>query len=104
LGPSQVKSAVDVWVPKIKLDGAKKTRWMNSTVLAKLETKKEAYQRYLQIPSDADYNLYAGARDQAKESCRTAVKTFEKSIAKSTKQNPKAFFLQDEVQDEGRYF
>jgi hypothetical protein len=68
-------------------------QWTNSTVLAKLKTKKEACQRYLQTRSDADYNLYARARNQAKESCRTAVKTIEKNIAKNAKKNPKAFFL-----------
>jgi hypothetical protein len=31
---------------------------MNSTVLAMLKTKREAYQRYLQTRSDADNNLY----------------------------------------------
>ena len=66
---------------------------MNSLVQADLKTKKEAYQRYLQTRSDADYNLYARARNQAKESCRTAVKIFEKNIAKNAKKNPKAFFL-----------
>jgi hypothetical protein len=33
-----VMSAVDACVPKIKLGEAKKTRWMSSTVLAKLKT------------------------------------------------------------------
>jgi hypothetical protein len=65
---------------------------MNSTVLAKLKTKKEAYQRYLQTCSNADYNLYARARNQAKESCRTAVKTIGKNIAKIQKKT-KAFLL-----------
>jgi hypothetical protein len=66
---------------------------MNYTVLAKLKTEKEAYQRYLQTCSDADYNLYARARDQAKECCRTAVKCLERNIAINAKKNPKAFFL-----------
>jgi hypothetical protein len=66
---------------------------MNSTVLAKLKTQKEAYQRYLQTRSDTDHSLYARARYQAKESCRTAVKTLEKNIAKNAKKNPKAFYL-----------
>jgi hypothetical protein len=56
-----VMSAVVACVPKIELGGAKKTQWMNSKILAKVKTKKETYQRYLQTRSDSDYNLYAGA-------------------------------------------
>jgi hypothetical protein len=50
---------------------------MNYTVTAKLKAKKEAYKRYLWTGSDADYNLYAVARNQAKKACRTAIKKFE---------------------------
>jgi hypothetical protein len=37
-------TAVDACIPKIKLSGIKKkSQWMNSTVIAKLKIKKEAY-------------------------------------------------------------
>jgi hypothetical protein len=88
-----VMSAVDACIPKIKLGGVRKTQWMNNTVKAKLKAKKEAYKRYLRTRSDVEYNLYARARNQAKKACRTAVKNFEKDVAKNSKKNPKAFFL-----------
>jgi hypothetical protein len=88
-----VMSAVAVYVPKIMLGGAEKIRWMNSTVLAKLKTKKEACQRYLQSRSDAGYNRYARAQNQAKESCCTAVKIFEKNIARNAKKEPESLLF-----------
>jgi hypothetical protein len=84
--------AVDVCVPEIKLGKVRKFQWMNSTVIAQLKTLKETYKHYLRTRSDADYNLYARARNQAKKFCRTSVKTMKELLLTMQKRTRKPSF------------
>ena len=85
--------AMDVCIPKKKFkQGSRRTRWMDSTVAEKIKQKKQAYNKYMQSRDGADYRTYARLRNQTKKACRTAVKSYEQSVAKEAKQNPKKFF------------
>ena len=87
--------AVEDCVPKVKCqDGSRKRKplWMNEAALRKVKKKTHAYHRYMETREGADYLIYAKARNQARNSCRQAVKEYEKSVARDAKKNPKAFF------------
>ena len=66
---------------------------MNNDMMAIIKKTKQAYKRYLQTCDGTDYLFYTRVRNQAKKCCRTAVRNFEKKIARNPKQNPKAFFM-----------
>ena len=48
---------------------------------------------YLQTRDGTGYLYYTRDRNHAQECCRTAVRNFEKKIARNATQNPKAFFM-----------
>ncbi len=78
--------------PKTQRHQKKKPLWINGVAFIKLKKKRHAFQRYLSTREGADYLEYARARNQAKWSCRFAVREFERNIAKEAKHNPKAFY------------
>lgn len=88
-----VMLALKKCIPKVKI-GNEKSRplWMNNELTSKMKKKKQAYKKYLQTREGTDYLHYTRARNQVKSSCRAAVKSHEKNIARNVKQNPKAFF------------
>ena len=47
----------------------------------------------MQTRDGTDYLYYTRVRNQAIACCRTAIRNFEKKIARNAKQNPKAFFM-----------
>ena len=65
---------------------------MNATALAKVKKKQQSYQRYLSTKEGKEYLEYARARNQAKQACKNAVKSFEKEMSRNIKNNPKAFY------------
>ena len=65
---------------------------MNTTALAKVKKKQKAYQRYLHTKEGKEYLDYTRARNQAKQACRSALKHYEKELAKNVKKNPKSFY------------
>ena len=82
-------------IPKVTPGNGPKRRkplWMNDTALKKVKKKNQAFKRYMETREGNDYLKYAQARNQAKKSCRQAVKDFEMSVAREAKKNPKAFF------------
>ena len=86
-------AAVDVCVPKVRNShGRSKPKWMNPKVKTKLTEKKLAYKKYLETREGTDYLRYTRARNQAKSSCRAAVRDYEESVAMMAKRNPKKFF------------
>lgn len=91
---SGVLSAMETCIPKVRsrTDRSTKPIWMNDEVMSKIKKKKQTYQKYLQTREGTDYLYYTRARNQAKNSCRVAVKNLEKTVAKNAKKNPKAFF------------
>ena len=70
----------------------KKSVWMNSQALSKVQLKNRAYHQYLRTKDHNDYNIYVKYRNQAKRTCRKAVSDYEHSLSKEVKSNPKAFF------------
>ena len=66
--------------------------WMNDTALVKVKSKNEVYKCYRNTMDVKDYAKYAEARNQARWECRKAKKTFERTLAKDDKRNPKAMF------------
>ena len=81
-------------IPKVLVHKHKQKRpsWMNSTAVAKVKKKHQAWKRYLATQDGQAYQLYARARNQAKWECQKAHKAYEKDIAKQSKENPKAFW------------
>ena len=78
---------------KVKI-GVSRSRpqWMNSDMTAKIQKKKQAYQKYMQSGDGKDYLLCTSARSQAKSACRSAIKNLKKNIATNAKKSLKAFF------------
>ena len=54
--------------------------------------KNNIYRRWRNSRDKEDYLSYAKARNQARSSCRKAVRLYEKDIASQIKQNPKHFW------------
>ena len=80
-------------ITKVKIrSGKTRPLWMND-MMAQIKKKKQAYKRYLQSQDGTNYLYDTRVRNQAKICCRTAVRNFEKKIAKNAKQNLKAFFM-----------
>ena len=78
-------------IPKVKIRSGKiHPLWMNNNMMATIKKKKQAYKRYLQTRDGTDYLYYTRIRNQAKHCCRTAVRNFEKKIARNAKQDIKA--------------
>ncbi len=65
---------------------------MTTECLIKVKAKKSAWRRYIAVKQRRTYQLYARARNQAKWTCKRAMKEYEKKISKSVKRNPKAFW------------
>ena len=92
--------AMDICIPKSRkfhsernlTHSHRKPLWWNDKAMMKLKKKREAFQRYMNTREGSDYLLYAKARNQAKGVCRSAVRDYERSIAKQAKSNPKAFY------------
>ncbi len=70
----------------------KRPLWINSTALVIVKKKSSTYKRYMETKEGKHYCEYAKARNWAKWDCRSALKEFEKKIAKEAKDNAKAFF------------
>lgn len=70
----------------------KKPLWWDNNALAKIKEKRKAFRKYMETREGIDYQKYAKARNQAKSTCRKAIKQYEKKIAKEAKTNPKAFY------------
>jgi len=81
-------------IPKRRQKGREKLKplWMTQKVLIKLKKKQTAFKRYLMTREGKDYQQYARTRNQTKWICQSAVKDFEKNLAREAKINPKAFF------------
>ena len=88
-----IRKITEKFIPKRKFRGAhKKNKWMTKITLEKSKKKEKAYKQYLSSRNSSDYLKYTRARNQAKWECRKAVKSFELSLAKEVKSNPKAFY------------
>lgn len=67
--------------------------WMNEKALKKGKKKKHAeFARYMDTREGREYQIYAKARNQARDACKQALKEYERKIAKNSKVNPKAFY------------
>ncbi len=66
--------------------------WMTSECISKVKEKCKAWRVYLKSKHHSNKLKYSRARNQARWACRKAVKEYEKSIAKMTKKNSKAFW------------
>ena len=69
-----------------------KPLWENPKALARVKAKKRAWSRYLQTKSGEDYQIYIQERDSARKEVKKAVKNFERTLAKKSKTDPKAFW------------
>lgn len=89
-----VQTSANRSIPKSKPDGLGKKRpmWFGDKVVDKIKAKNKAYQRYRASSSLNDYRTYSRIRNQARWESRKAKMTFEKSLARNAKQNPKAIF------------
>ena len=91
------KVAMNKSIPKSNRNEGLHTRsnrpmWMNDTALVKVKSKNEAYKCHRNTMDVKDYEKYAKARNQARWECRKAKNTFERTLAKEAKRNPKAIF------------
>ncbi len=91
---TRLKKEMDTFIPKTSSKTSRLGRplWMTTKALQKVKKKNQSYKRYLETREGRDYLEYAKARNQAKGACRSAVKDFEKKIAREARDNPKAFF------------
>ena len=91
---TRLTAAMEKHIPKSRPTTNKKRKplWMNDKVFVKVKKKSAAFKRYQETKEGEDYNTYAKARNQAKWTCRAAVREFEKNLAKESKTNPKAFY------------
>ena len=94
-----LEQAINESVPKIRPrrnDNCsvrkKKNYKLDETVLKKIETKKQAYGKWLKTRDTKDYALYARLRNQVKSECRKSERNHEMKIAKDSKSNPKIFY------------
>ena len=63
-----------------------------STLLYKIQLKREAFRNFKRFPSNVNYSIYTKYRNQVVWESRKAKKEKEKKIAKLSKSNPKAFY------------
>ena len=69
--------------------------WMNAKPLSQVRKKVHSFKKYREekkTREGEDYAAYARARNQARWACRNAVRDFERTLARESKSNPKAFF------------
>ena len=90
----RMRKGIDDYIPKKKSYVTKpgKPLWMKESALKKVKKKAHAYKRYLETREGKDYQAYAQARNQARWETRKLRRELEKSIAKESKNNPKAFY------------
>ena len=62
------------------------------SVLDKIRAKRQTFKQYKKYRTQANYYVYAGARNQVKCATRKAVKEKEINIARNIKQNLKSFY------------
>ena len=89
-----INSHISKFIPirKSSCFNKKSSAWVNNDVLLKIKSKNKSYHKYLRTKDPTDYKTYVKHRNQSKNHCRKAMKSFEKSLAKEVKSNPKAFF------------
>ncbi|KAK7093942.1 hypothetical protein V1264_007621 [Littorina saxatilis] len=88
----KISSAVEKAVPKRNTQGRRRQKWMDGGTLTSVRTKHKLFRRWLQTKSGEDYTAYVRARNRASAACRRAKKKLEKTVAKSARTNPKAFW------------
>lgn len=94
---SKLQEVTDKYIPRITFNGTfgckrKKPLWMNPTLMAQVKKKRKAFQRYLETRDGQNYQQYVNARNTTTQELRRAIRTFEKSIAKQAKKDPKVFY------------
>ena len=91
---TQLTPVLKKHIPTKKTRTGQNTRppWMTAEVQTKLRAKRDSFKTYKENRTEETYKLYARARGQAKNSVRSAVKSFEHRLATESKNNPKAFF------------
>ncbi len=90
----RILSACSKHIPTVTINNnsAWKQPWMNSQCMVKVKEKCKAWRIYMKTKHHRDKCKYTRARNQARWACRKAVKEYEKTIAKVTKTNSKAFW------------
>ena len=79
-------------VPKCKPRDIGKPIWLNKVAAAAVKSKNKAYKRYLASKTHYNTFKYKMKRNTATNEVRKAKRSFERNIAKESKENPKAFW------------
>lgn len=77
---------------KRKQSNTRRAPWMNKEVREALKAKRKSYQLYRRTGEGREYDSYTRWRNKAKSEVRRAVREYERSIAESSKRNPKLFY------------
>ncbi len=90
----RILTACSRYIPTVTINNnsAWKQPWMNSRCMGKVKENCTAGRMYKKSQLHSDKCKYTRARNQARWACRKAVKEHEKTIAKLTKTNSKAFW------------
>ena len=89
---SIVIGAADQSVPKKKSGSFTKPLWLDHKTIMLIKYRNRAWIKYLHTRNPAHYETYRKLRNRATAEARTARKQFEGTIAKSSVDNPKAFW------------
>ncbi len=83
---------MDIAIPKRVSHTSSRPRpmWMDADTFNKVRGKHRTWNKYKRTGTRED--LYVRARNQSRWLTRNAVRTFERSLASTVRQNPKAFW------------
>ena len=88
----RINEAVKKWVPEKKIKSKGKPRWMTNEILKLIREKRNAREKWKNTRSEGDKNKYKALEAKTKKTIRNKKNALERKIAKTAKENPKAFF------------
>lgn len=89
---ARVEEAKHKFVPKTKLGGDKRKKWLDKETLATVRSKHKLYRRWLETRDDQDHQAYVKMRNKVTRKCRKAKIKLEATVAKQAASNPKSFW------------